>query len=237
MFWTNTARVAGVLSLLVLVGLVLGFIFGETPSASRDDIGDDLADVADDNEFYLTGQGVQVVISVLVPILGAALYTLFRERDRFPALLGFGSFFAFGILFAVSAACFVTLEQLATDLEEGGAGGAGAAEVLETARTLTTIGDATFFLGITFFAVGLIGFGLAMAYSAEDLVPSWIGWSAVAAGVLYLLGWGFVASEWLFILVGAGFLVTLVWLAGLAYLLLFRSPAEPALGGPDTAPV
>jgi hypothetical protein len=125
MAWTTTSlhRLAGALMLILVVGLILGFLFAQTPDSSRDEIASDLEDLEEDSELYLFGQGVQIVVGLIVPLMGAALFTLLRDCDRFLALVGFSGFFALGILFLASAASYIVVERLAYDLVHGGAGG------------------------------------------------------------------------------------------------------------------
>ncbi|HET9200406.1 MAG TPA: DUF4386 family protein [Dehalococcoidia bacterium] len=248
MNWLTMSRVAGALMLLLVVGLVLGFIFAQTPDASREDIAEDLADVADDDVVYGIGQAVQIAVGFLVAILGATLFSGLRLRNHWLASIGLVGFVGLGIMFCASSAAYVTLNDLANDLEEGGAGGAGEAEVLEVARAMTILGDGFFFLGISFFAIGLLGFGLLMAVGPQIAAvgvspqgvraavlspPTWLGWVAVAAGVLYLVGWLFLVSEWFFILVAVAFLLTLIWYlaGGIWYLFMAPELAEEVAGG------
>ena len=248
MTWLTMSRVIGALMLLLVVGLVLGFIFAQTPDASREDIAEDLADIGDDEVIYGIGQAVQITVGILVAILGATLFSALRLRNHWLASVGLVGFVGLGIMFAASSAAYVPLSDLANDLEEGGAGGAGEAEVLEIARALTLVGDGLFFLGISFFAVGLIGFGLVMAVGPQIAAvaagpgtiraavispPTWLGWIAVAAGVLYLLGWLFLVTDFFFILVALGFLLTLIWYlaGGIWYLFMAPELIEEVEGG------
>jgi hypothetical protein len=234
--------------LLLVVGLVLGFIFGQTPDASREDIAEDLADVGDDEAVFAIGQAVTIVVALLVTVLGAVLFSALRLRAHWLASIGLVGFVGLGIMFAASSASFIALNDLANDLESGGAGGAGEAEILELARVVTLVGDALFFIGIWFFAVGLVGFGLVMAVGpqlaavAADRAgiraavispPTWLGWIAVVAGVLYLLGVLIFVSDWFFILVGIGFLLTIIWYlaGGIWYLFMAPELAEEVAGG------
>jgi hypothetical protein len=248
MTWLTVSRVIGVLMLLLVVGLVLGFIFGQTPDASREDIAEDLADVGDDETVFGIGQAVTIAVALLVTVLGAVLFSALRLRSHWLASIGLVGFVGLGIMFAASSATFIALNDLANDLEGGGAGGAGEAEVVEIARVVSIIGDNLFFIGIWFFAVGLVGFGLVMALGpqlaavAADQTgiraaivspPAWLGWIAVVAGVLYLLGVLIVVSEIFFILVGLGFLLTLIWYlaGGIWYLFMAPELAEEVAGG------
>jgi predicted membrane channel-forming protein YqfA (hemolysin III family) len=63
--------------------------------------------------------------------------------------------------------------------------------------------------------------------------PTWLGWIAVVAGVLYLLGVLIFVSDWFFILVGIGFLLTIIWYlaGGIWYLFMAPELAEEVAGG------
>lgn len=244
MFWTQTARLAGLLMLLLTVALILAFFFAGTPDTSRDEIAEDLEEIEGDAA-YIFGQALQIFVGLAVPTLGAALYATLRRRDptRLLPAIGLAGFVGMGPLFLVSSAAYITVKEvLATDLVSGGAGGAGEPEILELARTLTTFGDIAFFLGIMLFAIGLVGYGLTIAITPYQAAvaatpagpaavrltgavvspPRWLGWIAVAAGVLYLLGFLAVAVEILFIFVALGFLLTIIWyLAGGVWFLFF----------------
>ncbi|MPZ23038.1 MAG: hypothetical protein GEU28_05730 [Dehalococcoidia bacterium] len=246
MSWRQTARAAGGLMLLLVVALVLAFFFAGTPDASRDEIAGDLEDIEGDAG-YLFGQALGIFLGLAVPVLGAALYATLRRRDptRLLPAIGLAGFVGMGPLFLVSGAAYITLEGvLANDFVSEGAGGAGAPEILEMARVLTTFGDLTFFLGIMLLAVGLIGFGLAIALEIEQVAvatapsgpgvriaaavvspPRWLGWIATAAGILYLLGFLAAFEEIFFIFIALGLLLTIVWFLAGGVWFAFSAPA------------
>ena len=158
MFAGQVHRVAGIIMLLLVVTLVVALFTAETPSTDVDDFPADFQSVVDDEVRYLVGQAMQILTGILVALLGAALYVVFRSRERFLALVGFTGFVLMAALFVTSSAAFVEVHALANNLEAEESF-AGEAEVLELGRAFTELGDGAFFLGVTFFAIGLIGFG------------------------------------------------------------------------------
>ena len=223
MFAGQVHRVAGIIMLLLVVTLVVALFTAETPSTDVDDFPADFQSVVDDEARYLVGQAMQILTGILVALLGAALYVMFRARERFLALVGFTGFVLMAALFVTSSAAFVEVHALANNFEADESF-AGEAEVLELGRALTGLGDGAFFLGVTFFAIGLIGFGAMIGIApvrppVQDpddgepsiVPPTWLGWIALAAGVLYLAGWLFVLSEVFFLLVIIAFFLTILW--------------------------
>lgn len=248
MGWTQRVdRIAGILMLLLIAAFVLGFIFGQTPDSSRDSIAEDLQDVGDDQAVFVVGQIVTIVFGILVGLLAVALFVLLAGRDRFLALVGAVFFFGLTVLWLASSAVFIPVTTLAEDLEDGGAGGAGEAEIVEIARILVEVGDGLFFLGIYLLAVGVIAFGLLIARAplsadpaldsravAASAPPRWMGWVALVGGVCLILSFlGILITDWLFLFLVVGVLLTIIWFASMGIWLLFmadkRSRAGPEL--------
>jgi hypothetical protein len=207
--------------MLLLVALLIVALFtATTPDTDVDKFADDFRDAADDTP-YLIGQAMQILVGVFVALLGASLYVLFRGRDRFLSLVGYTGFVLMAALFVAGAAANITVHNLAESLSNGTTI-AGEAEVQEIGRALTDVGDGAFFLGVTFFAIGLLGFGaaiLGLTQTVEGVTPvalpgvppTWLGWLAIAAGVLYLLAWLGLATEVFFVALIVAFLLTIVW--------------------------
>jgi hypothetical protein len=219
--------------MLVLTVLLIVAIFtAETPSTEAEDFPADFADVVDDEVTYLIGQAIQIAVGVLVAFLGATLYVGFRGRERYMSLIGFTGFLMMGVLFVASGALYVTTHALAQDLEREETI-ADAEAVQEIGRMLVSAGDGLFFLSLIGFALGLIAFGSvilsgrAVSADAESIAmpPSWVGWIATAAGVLYIVGWLSVFTEWLFVAVIIAFVLTIIWYLSFGNLLLRGRPA------------
>lgn len=236
-------RVAGLIMLLLVVTLVVALFTAETPSTDVEDFPADFQRVVDDEVIYLIGQAMQVLTGLLVALLGAALYVLFRGRDRLLALFGFSGFILMAALFVVSSAAFVGVHSLANNLAAGETI-AGEPEVQEIARALSDFGDGAFFLGIIFFAIGLLGFGSVLigiapvrpaipepvpSPEAAIVPPKWLGWLAVAAGALYLLGWLAVFVEILFVAIIVAFFLTILWYLAFGVWLLRQPSVVPRL--------
>jgi hypothetical protein len=166
-----------------------------------------------------------VLTAVFVTLLGVTLYVLFRGRNRLTALAGLAGFLLMSALFTVSAAANLRVHELAQDLDRGEVI-ANEESVIEIGRSLTALGDISFFLGVTFFAIGLVGYGLNIVMAPEpapgDLVDAaapmpvvspmtWMGWLAIVSGLCYLVGWLWIAIEAFFLLILVGFLLTLIW--------------------------
>ena len=216
--------------LLLVAALVVALFTGEAPNTDVDDFPSDFQKVVDDEATYLLGQAMVFLTGIFVALLGTALYVLLRDRDRLLALMGLAGFLMMGVLFSMSAAAYVSVHSIANNLEAGDVF-ADEATVQEIGRTLVELGDGTFFLGITFFAIGLLAFGAIIALTrvgigiAPVAPPKWIGWIALTAGVLFLLGWLALAAEFLFVFVIIAFVLTLIWYLTFGVWLL-RAPAE-----------
>ena len=233
--------IAGVLMLLLVVVLVVAFFTAETPSSDPEDIATDLQDLVLDNEArFFIGMAMQLLTALFVALLGAALYVGYRARDRLAALIGLMGFWLMAALFTASAAAFLQLHTLAQDVAEGGVSGADEADMVQLAAVLTDFGDTLFFLAVTAFAIGLIGFGLALVYGrpspaaaysdeAQPLpVPAvWLRWVPLVAGVFYLLTWLALAAEILFVFLIVAFVLTIIWYLSMGSWLLFRAGRAP----------
>ena len=213
-------RTTGIIMLILAVLLIVAVFTAETPSTDADDFPEDFANVVDDEVRYLTGQAVQVAVGIFVALLGASLYAYFRAHDRYLSLIGFAGFLLMAVMFIVSSAAYITTHDLAQNLERGETI-AAEAEVQEIGRMLVVLGDSLFFLSLILFAIGLIAFGAVIltrpATPAEPVreafptPPNWIGWIAVAAGILYLVGWLSVFYEWFFVAIIVAFILTIIW--------------------------
>jgi hypothetical protein len=234
MFRGQAHRVAGVIMLLLVVTLVVAIFTAETPSTDVDDFPADFQSVVDDEVRYLVGQAMQTLTGIFVALLGGALYVVFRQRDRLLALAGLTGFLLMAGLFVSSTVAYVAVHALANHLEAGETL-ADEANVLELGRAFTELGDGLFFFGITFFAIGLLGFGMMIGIAPVRPVrpepdveepaiepPKWLGWLALLAGACYLAGWLFVVAEPFFVFVIVAFFLTLLWYLSFGIWLLRR---------------
>ena len=237
---TQLNRAVGVLFIvfpvLIVVSVILSQIaVGDDVDPARDAIAESLADINDNEGAYLVGVAFDTASNVIGVALAAAVYVLFRGRDRVLALVAFAGLLAANITFMIADIGWFTLHRLAEDLAEGGAGGAGDAEVLELARTVAWMTGYSQLVSLSFLGSGLIVLGALIAFSrqsdgttaAASTVPRWVGWLAAASGTLILLSWLATIDEALFLIALIGLLGSLVFQLSLAWWLL-KAAEEPA---------
>jgi hypothetical protein len=222
-----------VLPALVVVAVILLLItVGAGVDPARGRIAESLQDINDNELAYLLSLALDTASNVVGVATAAAAYILFRERDRALALVAFAGLLAASATFMIVDIGGFTLHRLAEDLAEGGAGGVGDAEILELARTVAWMVGYSQLVSLSFLGAGMIGLGAVIAWApqsggatqAASTVPRWVGWLAVASGVLVLLAWLSTIDEALWVVAGIGVLGRLLTLLALAW--WFLSAAE-----------
>ena len=211
-----------------------GGVGGAVP-ASRLCIEESLIDIKDNEGLYVTGFALDMASNVVGVALAAAVYLLFRGRDRVLALVAFAGLLAATGTFMMVDVGGLTLHRLADDLVEGGAGGAGDAEVLELARTVAWMTAYTAGVSFTFLGAALVVLGALLVRSplsggateAASTIPRWVGWLAVVSGLLTLLFWLAAIDEALFLIAAIGLIGGLLTQLAVAWWLLKAAP-EPA---------
>jgi hypothetical protein len=242
MWWTERVnRLAGAILILMALSLILtiglSIPIGDANSLDREEIRDFLTDIEDSRGFAIASTATSITLNAFLGVLGAAaLYLVFRSRDRVLAIAGFAGILAGTIGIMASDAFNGTMIFLARDFAVGGVEGVPAESevILQTARTVAILSAMAFQLGLTALSLGLLVFGTLIAFSrATGIVPPrWLGFLAIVAGLAGVLAWFIALTEAAFVFFIIGLIGMLLWLLLLGYWLLTRAPAggeaEPA---------
>lgn len=239
MFWTDRVnRVAGIALLLLALGIIISVVaeigITDRDPFERDEVAEFLTDVNDNRELAIVGTAADITIDVALGIVAAAaLYVVFRERNRLLAL------FAFGLVLGGAAASFaadaanVSLIVIAEDFaEKGGAGGipAGDAGILEIARALAIWSSVTDQMAFTAISIGLLSLGVLIAWApagAGPVPPRWLGLPAVISGLAVVASWlGAISVDVGIALSIIGGLAQLLFIIILGAWLLLLAPDE-----------
>lgn len=236
LFTKNFTKIAGVILLLLVVCQLLGFLLG-APAMDADPLkkGDAAKLLNDfhDHETLTAFSGLfNLAVDAALSIAAAAvIYLLFRSRDRVLAM--FAAFFilAAGIVFVAGDAANTSLIFVADDYVNGGAGGiaAGSDTMLELGRIIYLFAGVIFQTGFATLGLGFIASGLLISVSPEGGVtnlPRWIGWPAVAGGILIIASALVFVTTGLFFLAIIGMLLSLIWLVLLGGWLILMAPAD-----------
>lgn len=193
--WSRLAPLTG----LVFVGLVAAAfaVGGNTPNSD--------ASAHHVVSFYEANRHSQIASDFLLAyaalfglFLAAALRSHLRARSSSDGLIALG--FAGMIVFAVGTATLAALDFAAADVPS---------KITPAAeQTLNVLSNDVFFAFLIGLGVFLLGNGLAIARTKA--LPSWLGWIAVAGGIVAvtpigwfvlfgLLGWTVVVSVLMFI--------------------------------------
>jgi hypothetical protein len=204
---------AGGLLITVVVSVVLSIILSPiSDEAFTEDVNFILTAIADDSGKFAAFIVFDTLANLIAIPLAAALFMVFRSRDRNLALLGSVGFLAGGILWLSADMAMISLETIANDFS--GASGAQADSLLTTAGAIIPIQNAAFLLGATCLSLGLLSYGLLVLRSGA--IPKWIGIFGVLTGVIGPLGWLNYIDSSLVVLtfIGAGISLLFALLTG-----------------------
>jgi hypothetical protein len=243
MFWGDRlTKIAGV-TLLLLAACVIANIAlmiassGDADPFAKDEIGDYLKDVHDNETLYVLSIVFSVAVDAVLNVAAAALLFLaFRERSRLLAAVGAVGLIGASMGFVAGDTGSILLAFLADDFASGGAGGiaSGSEVTLEVARSAAIYRDVANQVGLTALALGLISFGclIAEAPTTRGLVPPrWFGWTGMLAGAIAIASWIAAVSEVAgIVLFVAANLLALVFVIALGAWLWGQPEGEGAVG-------
>ncbi len=235
MFWTDrTNKLAGVILLLLALGIILSVVFTQAVSdadvSSKKEIADYLRDIQDSKALAILGDAFSIAVDSVIGIAAAAaFYLVFRDRNRVLATFGLLGLLAGQIAFIVADAGSAVLIVLSDDLGAGNIA-AGRDVTLEVARTVGILSGITLQIGFTALAFGIFSIGALIAWAPAGAVnpPRWLGWLAIVGAVFMILSWLIALTDAAFVLFLIGNIATLVLLIVLGLWLLLRAPEEGA---------
>lgn len=198
-----------------------------------DEIVEYLTDVEDKGDL-LTAAGIVGIANdgIVIPIIAAAIYVLFRDRNPHLATL---TLIAFAMAAAISLIVDISnimLVAIAKDYVSGGPGGIEANDpsALMLGKYVGMITYAFTNLLFTPLGIGLIAIGAIINWAPQGIVnpPKWIGWVALIAGVACELSWTVVAVDAGLIFFPINLIATLILLVGLGIWLIQHGDLQPA---------
>lgn len=176
--------------LLLLFTMITSFIAAGLASSvgdyhvERDDVPDVLKRVADHQGAHVAEIGFDLVSWVATVVVAAVLWLTFVQRERVWALLGAVALAAGGVVLALHDIPNFVLTSVADRFVT--ASGAEAVALETTGALVLSTASWGLSVGITFFGIGVLSFGVATLRSR--LVPTVLGWLGVAAGLLVAVG-------------------------------------------------
>ncbi len=178
---TTTARVSGVLYLILAVAGAVGFLLIRPAIVVSDDASATLANLTSHETLARVGVGLELVTVLSQALLAVWFFKLFRSVNVTAAM----SLAAFGLVNAVailgSAAFSSTALAVAFDPSLSTATGTG-----ETVQLMYQLGGALWGVGGLFFGLWLIPMGWLVIQSRW--MPRLLGWILIAGGVAYVIG-------------------------------------------------
>lgn len=178
---TTTARVSGVLYLILAVAGAVGFLLIRPAIVVSDDASATLANLTSHETLARAGVGLELVTVLSQAVLAVWFFKLFRSVNVTAAM----SLAAFGLVNAVailgSAAFSSTALAVAFDPSLSTATGTG-----ETVQLMYQLGGALWGVGGLFFGLWLIPMGWLVIQSRW--MPRLLGWILIAGGVAYVIG-------------------------------------------------
>ena len=225
----RTARVTGLLYLVLAITGALGFLLIRPRLFTAGDPGATLVNLVDHATLAHAGVAVELLIVLSQALTAAWFYRLFRSADPVAA----GGIAAFGLVNAVviviSAAVLATAAQLASH---------PIGDSAATVQLLYRFSQNLWGVGSVFFGLWLIPMGRCVLRSGW--MPRVLGWTLVAGGIGYLLS-AFTAAlapeaQTLVNVLPLPATVGEIWM--ICYLLIFgvrRDPTTDSLPNPYTA--
>ncbi len=217
-------RIAGVLCVLLFVAFAVGSITGDEIDFDRDQIRQSMERVIEDQGLIITSNISGLAMSLLLITSAGALYRVFQGHDRFLALFSLIGLLAAGVFLAMSLITELGVFFLARDFVDG----FGDADSLASAaRAIALMGSMLFLTALTLVGVGMLSVGALIVRTRA--APRWLGWWAVASGVLALAA--FIAPntpDALFIIPGIGGILAVLFFLFIGVWLLRRGTLEAA---------
>jgi hypothetical protein len=152
---------------------------------SSTSLAESLETLASNHGMYLTSMSAGLVSSILLIMLAAGFYSIFRARHRFLALATSFLFLAAALAWLTSAASGLALASLAQEFVS--ASGVQAEITASSARTIDLVRESTGRVGFTLAGLGTLALGVLLAW--KEVLPKWLGWLGVMVGILMLFIW------------------------------------------------
>jgi hypothetical protein len=208
----------GALSGIVFFVLVLSSFFTLETADEDESTAEIISSIADDRTGHLVGAYINGVASLLFLVFVGALWSMLRaaEGDRGPSVLvalgGVGS----AVIILVATGVFMALVEAADAGREPAA-----------VRALFEL-DQVLFLGIGWTSAAFY-LGAALSSLATGSLPRWLGWTAAALVVVFVVGFFGIFSEaeeggvlgWIYFL---GLLLNFLWILAASIVLLRARP-------------
>jgi hypothetical protein len=193
--------------------LIVGFVMAGEPPNADDDVQSIVDHYADNKTSIQIGSALQVAAGALLVFFFGYLRKVLRPREGEGGVLSLLAVVGAGI-FAVGAAIDATIQFAISE----------AAEDIEPAsvQALQALWDNDFLPLALGGQVMWVAVGLTIAL--HGALPKWLGWVAVALGVLMLTPIGFFALP-----LGA------LWIVGVSILLALRARVAPSAPAPTNA--
>jgi len=164
--------------------------------------------IATNRDLYLASAVINLISNVLLLALAALLYLTLSRREPALLLVGTCVLVASASVWVVSSAAGLALLSIIDS--HSGEGTVPLQAMAASGPTIELIREVTGKASFTLAALALLAIGAAISW--RGMVPRWLGWLAVATGLLMLFIWSDDAAL-LHRVGGAGYLLWL-WLLG-----------------------
>jgi Domain of unknown function (DUF4386) len=227
--WTGLV-IIGIAVCLVL-GIGLSIAVSSNDPSSKSDVAKYMKDVYDHRTLFVIDQIFFVTLdSILVLLVGAFVYLVFRDRSHVLALVVLVGHVGAAATGAASDALRVATLVLAKDFVHGGAGvSAGDNSLVELTHIIGRSNEFlslmnTSMLGLSFLAMGWL---IVKAPEGKVNPPRAIGWIILVAGLAFALAWTdtFTSVGRVFLIINA--LATIIFTIWLGSWLIKRSSELP----------
>ena len=224
-------KLLGLLLIVLIPALIVSVLLDKGVNTHEQGFEQTVREIVDHERVFAAGMAARLAASLVLAGVAVISYLVFRRHNQLFALVGSSLFMLLGVTFLIAAIGSFALLDVSHAYED--AHGPSSAMVAASARPLSELVQAAMFVGlIGFLPLGLLTFGTLISW--RRVVPRWIGWLAVASGLLMLSIWlsGLTDAFWLVAMVGT--LGALVWLLVTGAWMVVRGTQDVA--GLSTAP-
>jgi len=181
----NTERLTGALMLAYMVAVAAQIAARTASTSSNQSFAESVVTLVLNHELYVLSMSAGLVSSILLLVVAAGMYSIFRACHLFLALATSFLFLAAASSWLASAASGLTLASLAQEFVY--LSSLQAEATASSVRAIDLVRESTGRIGFTLAGLGTLSLGVIIVW--KDALPKWIGWLGMVAGILMLFIW------------------------------------------------
>ena len=194
--------------------------FGGSNPFERTEVAEYLSNIEEGATATRVAFGSAIAIDALLVLLVAATtYSIFRDRSHWLAALALAGFVANAAISGVTDGVGIVATFVADDFVNGGAGGLapGDPSVRETGRILGMLLVILTQIQVTPFALAELAIGTLLVFAPAGRFnpPRLLGWVSIISGAAGFIAWGTFAADFFFVFLVLNTVGSLILFVGL----------------------